>query len=90
MKISEGAYALLLKCLNKANEKSTVYGYAMCLASLFASKYEGDFAMGAQIVSGAVAVILFFLNDAQVRFVLTGQKTADPIKPTLPADQPKP
>lgn len=88
-KISQGTYAFLLKLLNRANEKSTVYGYAMCLASLFASKYQGDFAMGAQIASGAVAVALFFLNDAQVRYLLTGQKPAQLPPVSMPQDKPE-
>jgi hypothetical protein len=87
MKINSQTIDLLQRVAAKLNEKSSVYGYAMVLASLFASKWQGDFAKGAEIVSAGASVALFFLSDPQVRYLLTGQKPAEPIKPTLPADQ---
>jgi hypothetical protein len=74
MKISSETLALIERVLAKLHEKSSVYGYAMIFAGLFSSKYEGDFAKAAAIISVTAGIILFFLSDPQVRFLLTGQR----------------
>ena len=76
--------AFIRRLLAKLNEKSSVYGYAMMLASAFASKYQGSFATAAALISAAAGLVLFFLNDAQVRAWLTGQKPDDRAPPTVP------
>lgn len=82
--MSPSTLALLQRVMAKLNQKSSVYGYAMLFASAFASKYQGNFATAAALISAGAGVVLFFLNDPQVRFLLTGQKPAPPA-PTVPA-----
>lgn len=88
-KISPDTFALLQRVLGKLNEKSSVYGYAMAFASLFASKWQGDFAKGAELISAGASVILFFLSDPQVRYLLTGQKPAQLPPVSVPQDKPE-
>jgi hypothetical protein len=80
--------AFLQRLLAKLNEKSTVYAYAMMFASAFAAKYQGWFATAATVIPALAAIPLFFLNDAQVRAWLTGQKPAEPPHPTVPPPAP--
>lgn len=75
MKISPETLALIQRILAKLHEKSSVYGYAMIFAGLFASKYQSDVMKAAAIVSATAGVILFFLSDPQVRYLLTGQRS---------------
>lgn len=89
-KISPEIFALLQRVFSKLNEKSSVYGYAMAFASLFASKWQGDFAKAAEIVSAGAGVALFFLSDPEVRYLLTGQKPAQPLSISVPKPQDEP
>jgi len=90
-KMSPQAFAFVQRIATKLNEKSSVYGYAMVFASLFASKWQGDFAKGAEIVSAGASVVLFFLSDPQVRYLLTGQKQAQlpAVSVSVPQDKPE-
>lgn len=89
MKISPQTLALMQRAATKLNEKSTVYGYAMAFAGLFAAKYEGDFAKAAAIVSMTAGIVLWVLSDAQVRALLTGQKPAPLPTVSVPPPQDK-
>jgi hypothetical protein len=51
---------------------------------LFAAKYQGDFAKAAAITSMTAGIVLWALNDAQVRFLLTGQKPTQLPVATVP------
>lgn len=87
MKISSSTFDFALRIAAKLNEKSSVYGYAMVFAGLFASKYQGDFAKAAAIVSATAGIVLWLLSDSQVRYLLTGQKPVEPKAPTVPPNQ---
>ncbi|MGH8158382.1 MAG: hypothetical protein ACREPQ_09690 [Rhodanobacter sp.] len=76
--------AFLQRILAKLNQKSSVYAYAMVFASAFASKYQGTFATAAALISAGAGIVLFILNDAQVRAWLTGQTPDAPKSPTVP------
>lgn len=89
MKISPQTLALIQRLLAKLNEKSSVYGYAMVFAGLFASKYQGIFANAAAVTSATAGIVLFILSDPQVRALLTGEKPSDPAPPTVPPPQAK-
>lgn len=84
MKLTDAQLAFVTRVASKFNEKSSVYAYAMVLASAFASKYQGDFAVAAQLISAGAGIVLFFLSDAQVRAWLTGQKPVTPYTVTTP------
>ena len=87
MKISPATLDLVQRVAAKLNEKSSVYGYAMVFAGLFASKYQDDFAKAAAIASATAGIVLWLLSDEQVRFLLTGKKPAAPKTPTVPPNQ---
>ena len=74
---------LLESIAGKLNEKSSVYGYLMLFGGFYAQQHQGEFAHWAAMVSGVAGIVLFLLNDATVRQVLTGQKPAIP-PPTVP------
>jgi hypothetical protein len=88
MKISPQTLAFIQRIAAKLNEKSSVYGYAMIFAGLFASKYQNDFAIAAGITSATAGIVLWFLSDTQVRALLTGQPAELP-KPSVPPSQDK-
>ena len=92
MSISPQTLSLLQRIAAKLNEKSSVYGYAMAFAALFASKYQGDFAKAAAIISMTAGIALWALDDTQVRLLLTGQKPPQSPAATVPTptdSQPK-
>ena len=89
MKISPQTLAFLQRVAAKLNEKSSVYGYAMAFAGLFASKYQTDFAKAAGVISMTAGVVLWLLSDAQVRALLTGQKTTPLPTVSVPPPQDK-
>jgi hypothetical protein len=78
------AFDFLQRMLTKLNQKSSVYAYAMVFASAFAAKYQNAFATAAAVITASAGIVLFILNDAQVRAWMTGQKPADPLPPTVP------
>jgi hypothetical protein len=85
MTISPQTLALVQRVAAKLNEKSSVYGYAMVFAGQFlAAKYQGEVAKAVSIVSATAGIVLWLLNDAQVRYLLTGQKPAQIDPPTVP------
>lgn len=84
MKISPQALAFVRACMVKLNEKSSVYAYLMLFAGLFAKGQQGDIAQASAIISSTAGIVLFVLNDTQVRKYLTGQKPADAPAPTEP------
>lgn len=75
--------AVLQLIAGKLNEKSSVYAYLMLFGGFYAQQHEGEFAHWAAVVSGAAGIVLFLLNDATVRQMLTGQKPQPPA-PTVP------
>lgn len=82
--MKQATLTLLQTCLTKLNEKSSVYGYLMLLAGVFAKQYQGDVAQAAAIISATAGIVLFVLSDAQVRIWLTGIKPTDTPPPTVP------
>ena len=75
--------AFLQLIAGKLNEKSSVYAYLMLFGGYYAQQHQGEFAHWAAVVSAAAGIMLFLLNDATVRQMLTGQKPAAPA-PTVP------
>lgn len=87
VKISPQTLALVQRIATKLNEKSSVYGYTMLMAGLFAEKYQSDFAKAAAIISAGAGLVLFFLSDPQVRYLLTGQKAIQVPPVSVPQDK---
>ena len=75
--------AVLQLIAGKLNEKSSVYAYLMLFGGFYAQQHEGELAHWAAMVSGVSGIVLFLLNDATVRQMLTGQKPQPPA-PTVP------
>lgn len=75
--------AILQLVAGKLNEKSSVYAYLVLFGGFYAQQHQGEFAHLAAVVSGVAGIVLFLLNDATVRQMLTGQKPQPPT-PTVP------
>jgi len=81
--VKPATVALLQSIAGKLNEKSSVYGYLMLFGGFYAQQHEGELAHWAAVVSGVSGIVLFLLDDPQVRFVLTGKLPDAPKAPTV-------
>lgn len=75
MKISIGAYVLWQKCLLKCSQKSSIASYVTLLMTVLFKQFKGDAPTVIAIISGTATILLFVLNDPQVKALLTGQKS---------------
>lgn len=87
MKISPQALAAIQWLLNKVNERSSLYGYLLLCGGAWAQTHQSELAHYAAIASATAGFISIALSDVQIKAWLTGQKSAEPIKPTLPPNQ---
>ena len=87
MNISPQALAAIQWILNKINERSSLYGYLLLCGGAWAQSHQGEVAHIAAVVQVTAGFVSIALSDTQIRAWLTGQKSAEPIKPTLPPNQ---
>lgn len=85
-------FAFWQRVLTKLSERSSVFSYLTLLAAAFAHQFQDQVAHWASAISATATILLFVLSDAQVRYLLTGQKPQPPA-PTVPqpfdSDNPK-
>lgn len=89
MKISVGAYNFLQAILARLNEKTSVTGYALMLAGLLGTQYQGELLKVAAITSTTAGIVLFVIRDAWIKERLTGQKPAPLPTVSVPPPQDK-
>lgn len=88
MKIRPQTLAAIQWLANKANERSSLYGYLMLCGGAYAKTHQGVIAQAVAITSATAGFISIALSDATIKTWLTGQEGEIP-PPTVPADQTK-
>jgi hypothetical protein len=87
-KISEQTLAAIQWLANKANERSSLYGYLMLCGGAYAQSHQGVIAQAVAITSATAGFVSIALSDTTIKAWLTGQKVDVPT-PTVPPNQAK-
>lgn len=83
--MSPGALAAWQRMLGKLSQRSSVVSYVTLAGGLVCHLSQTRLALVGQTIAATATLLLFVLDDPQVRYMLTGKLPEAPKPPTVPA-----